>query len=108
MAAVSETARVESTCGFTHGRFPLRSDAASARSSTAAIAVSVEPTREGWRDAETTLYDLIGDIHGCAETLRALLGELGYADDGDGYRHPSRTVIFLGTSSIAGRGSARP
>jgi hypothetical protein len=42
------------------------------------------------------MYDLIGDIHGCADTLRALLGELGYARDGDGYRHPSRTVIFLG------------
>jgi hypothetical protein len=44
------------------------------------------------------MFDLIGDIHGHAGPLKALLGELGYADrDGSGiWRHPERKVIFLG------------
>jgi len=42
------------------------------------------------------MYDLIGDIHGCAQTLKALLEKLGYAHNGTCYRHPSRQVIFLG------------
>jgi hypothetical protein len=42
-------------------------------------------------------YDIIGDIHGCSATLESLLTELGYAQDTNGvYRHPDRTVIFLG------------
>ena len=42
-------------------------------------------------------YDIIGDIHGCSETLQSLLHELGYARDaGSVYRHPERRVIFLG------------
>lgn len=41
--------------------------------------------------------DIIGDIHGCSATLESLLTELGYARDTNGaYRHPDRTVIFLG------------
>jgi hypothetical protein len=42
------------------------------------------------------MYDLIGDIHGCAQTLKALLDKLGYTHDGTCYRHPERQVIFLG------------
>ena len=42
------------------------------------------------------MYDLIGDIHGCADTLRAMLGDLGYAHDGRCYRHLDRKIIFLG------------
>ncbi len=42
-------------------------------------------------------YDLIGDIHGCSETLERLLIKLGYRRDAGGvYRHPDRTAIFLG------------
>lgn len=42
-------------------------------------------------------YDLIGDIHGEAPTLRALLEKLGYQDSVDGYAHPDgRTAIFVG------------
>lgn len=42
-------------------------------------------------------YDLIGDIHGEAPTLKALLEELGYRLTTDGYNHPeNRMVIFLG------------
>jgi hypothetical protein len=41
-------------------------------------------------------YDLIGDIHGCADTLRALLDELGYKRRQGVYEHLHRRVIFLG------------
>jgi len=42
-------------------------------------------------------YDIIGDVHGRATKLRALLGELGYRQDGSGvYRHPDRTAVFVG------------
>lgn len=42
-------------------------------------------------------YDLIGDIHGEAPTLRALLEKLGYQDSVNGYAHPDgRIVIFVG------------
>ncbi|MBV0932274.1 metallophosphoesterase [Marinobacterium weihaiense] len=41
-------------------------------------------------------YDLIGDIHGCALSLRMLLARLGYRQVNGVYRHPQRKVIFLG------------
>jgi len=41
-------------------------------------------------------YDVIGDIHGQADKLEALLGELGYCDIGGAFRHPNRTAIFVG------------
>ncbi len=41
-------------------------------------------------------YDIIGDIHGYAHTLEALLTKLGYRKVAGVYRHPSRKVIFLG------------
>jgi hypothetical protein len=41
-------------------------------------------------------YDIIGDIHGCAQSLQHLLEALGYAVRDGVYRHPTRTVIFLG------------
>ena len=41
-------------------------------------------------------YDIIGDIHGHADRLKALLKSLGYARDGEVYRHPTRKVLFLG------------
>ena len=41
-------------------------------------------------------YDLIGDIHGQAHELEALLKILGYRRAGDSYRHDNRKVIFLG------------
>lgn len=42
------------------------------------------------------MYDLIGDIHGCARTLRVLLRELGYRERDCVFQHPSRRAIFLG------------
>ncbi len=41
-------------------------------------------------------YDIIGDIHGHALTLEALLKKLGYSLRGGVYRHSDRQVIFLG------------
>lgn len=41
-------------------------------------------------------YDIIGDIHGCADQLEALLTKLGYSNDGDAHKHPERTAVFLG------------
>ncbi len=41
-------------------------------------------------------YDIIGDIHGQADKLHALLAHMGYEDRGGAYRHPSRTAIFVG------------
>jgi len=41
-------------------------------------------------------YDLIGDIHGQARMLRALLHRLGYRERDGVYRHPTRQVLFVG------------
>lgn len=41
-------------------------------------------------------YDLIGDIHGCANTLVHLLERLGYRRQNGVWRHPQRMAIFLG------------
>ncbi|TDR47501.1 calcineurin-like phosphoesterase family protein [Tahibacter aquaticus] len=41
-------------------------------------------------------YDLIGDVHGCAGTLRILLHELGYRSRAGTWRHPERRAIFVG------------
>jgi hypothetical protein len=42
-------------------------------------------------------YDIVADTHGYADTLRALLEKLGYAERGGFYCHPEgRMVIFVG------------
>ena len=49
------------------------------------------------KEGTVARYDIIGDVHGCATKLVALLGELGYRPDGSGvYRHPERTAVFVG------------
>ncbi|NBW42087.1 hypothetical protein EBR25_14020 [bacterium] len=42
------------------------------------------------------MYDIIGDIHGYADELEALLKKMGYEDHSGCYRHPERTAIFVG------------
>lgn len=42
------------------------------------------------------MYDLIGDIHGYADELEALLGQMDYKKTSAGWQHSSRQVIFLG------------
>ena len=41
-------------------------------------------------------YDIIGDIHGFAHELRALLERMGYRERDGAYRHADRTAIFVG------------
>lgn len=41
-------------------------------------------------------YDLIGDIHGCGETLIQLLEQMDYRKINGVYQHKSRKVVFLG------------
>ena len=41
-------------------------------------------------------YDLIGDVHGCAQTLEHLLDTLGYRFQAGVWRHPERIAVFLG------------
>jgi hypothetical protein len=43
-----------------------------------------------------TAYDIIGDIHGCAQSLTRLLERLGYRNISGVFRHESRTAIFVG------------
>lgn len=52
-------------------------------------------------------YDIIGDVHGCGTQLVALLMQLGYRPDAPNgaYRHPKRTVIFVG--DLIDRGDAQ-
>ncbi len=42
------------------------------------------------------MYDLIGDIHGCAGALEALRAKMGYREQDGVWRHPTHQVIFLG------------
>ncbi len=44
----------------------------------------------------TNGYDVIGDVHGSATKLEALLHQLGYTDDGSSWSHPERTAVFVG------------
>lgn len=41
-------------------------------------------------------YDIIGDIHGQAIKLVALLKKMGYREHAGTWRHPSRTALFVG------------
>lgn len=42
------------------------------------------------------MYDIIGDIHGNAGLLKALLLKLGYSKVNGFYKHPARKAVFLG------------
>lgn len=42
------------------------------------------------------MIDLIGDIHGHADKLKALLRKLGYSMKKGSFSHPSRKVLFIG------------
>ncbi len=42
------------------------------------------------------MYDIIGDIHGHADHLELLLGQLSYDRIAEVYRHPSRQALFVG------------
>ena len=42
------------------------------------------------------MYDIIGDIHGHADALVALLVMLNYQESNGAWRHPDRKAIFVG------------
>lgn len=51
-------------------------------------------------------FDIIGDVHGHADALKALLGILGYEERNGAWRHrASRRVIFVG--DLIDRGPAQ-
>jgi hypothetical protein len=52
-------------------------------------------------------HDIIGDIHGHADRLDALLAALGYARRNGAWRHPGRTAIFVGDLIDRGPGQVR-
>ena len=41
-------------------------------------------------------YDIVGDIHGHADKLLALLQSMGYRQQAGSFRHPHRKAIFVG------------
>lgn len=47
-------------------------------------------------EAMDEALDIIGDVHGQARLLTGLLQQMGYRDDGEAWRHPERTVVFIG------------
>ncbi len=49
------------------------------------------------------MYDIIGDIHGQADKLEALLSNMGYEEVNGVYQHPERTLISVG--DLVDRGS---
>ncbi|XHM63853.1 polynucleotide kinase-phosphatase [Streptomyces nigra] len=51
----------------------------------------------------TGSFDIIGDVHGCASELEALLGKLGYVD---GVHPEGRTAVFVG--DLVDRGPDSP
>lgn len=72
----------------------------------AAATVTRQPL---WTDkrGERGPFDIIGDVHGCAEELRELLARLGYAEEAGVFRHPAgRRAIFLG--DLVDRGPDTP
>jgi len=52
-------------------------------------------------------HDIIGDIHGHADQLEALLTQLGYRHRAGAWQHPSRTAIFVGDFVDRGPGQLR-
>lgn len=47
-------------------------------------------------DQQMTGYDIIGDVHGCADQLESLLVAMGYRNVDGAHRHPDRQAIFVG------------
>ncbi|WP_044118395.1 metallophosphoesterase [Alkaliflexus imshenetskii] len=51
------------------------------------------------------LYDIIGDIHGYPDELKALLVKLGYGQEKGYWSHPQRRAIFVGDFVSRGPGT---
>lgn len=63
----------------------------------AAVTIDRQPLWNNLK-ADRGPFDIIGDVHGCATELEALLAALGYArDDNEVWRHPDgRKAVFVG------------
>lgn len=48
------------------------------------------------KEIKAVAYDIIGDVHGQATKLRALLSRLGYSQARGLWKHPERSAIFVG------------
>jgi len=74
------------------------------------VARAVVERQPLWNDRRSDHgpFDIIGDVHGCVDELRALLAALGYLpDESSGYRHPDgRKAVFLG--DLVDRGAGAP
>jgi protein phosphatase len=80
-------------------------------SSVEAIEAAEIERRPMWTDKRDDAgpFDVIGDVHGCAEELRALLRRLGYGVEGDGITVTAphgRKLVFLG--DLVDRGPDTP
>ncbi|HKN66687.1 MAG TPA: polynucleotide kinase-phosphatase [Gemmatimonadaceae bacterium] len=73
----------------------------------AAVAIERQPLWNN-RKADHGPFDIIGDVHGCATELEAMLATLGYARaENDAWRHPAgRKAVFLG--DLVDRGQRIP
>ncbi len=47
-------------------------------------------------DSSLSGYDVIGDVHGCADALVQLLTQMGYSQKNQVWQHPDRKVVFVG------------
>lgn len=82
--------------------------------SAEAIEAAAVERRPLWTDRrdDTGPFDIVGDVHGCAEELRELLAALGHAVEGEGEAlrvapHPEgRKLVFVG--DLVDRGPATP
>lgn len=63
----------------------------------AAVTIERQPLWNN-RRSEHGPFDIIGDVHGCADELEVLLAQLGYTPDPEGvWRHPEgRKAVFVG------------
>jgi hypothetical protein len=71
------------------------------------ITLLAKPSEVNMQDSAVA-YELIGDVHGHADMLEALLRKLGYSPEGRGYRPPhGRRLVFLGDLIDRGPGQLR-
>jgi hypothetical protein len=52
--------------------------------------------KKGYHASDNQKYDFIGDVHGYADELEALLEKLGYTRHRDTWEHPEYKAVFVG------------
>jgi hypothetical protein len=70
--------------------------AASLASGATSISIGFSWSPELTDKDDASMYDLIGDIHGYASELKALLAKMGYQVTDGIWQHPVRKAILLG------------